>query len=1041
MKSMLLFGLAIFVSSQLLQVNLADDFVPRRQAKVPGPALSPEEALKKFTVPDGFRVELVAAEPDIMNPVAMAFDDRGRIYVTESFEYPRREPGPGRDRIKILEDTDNDGRMDKVTVFAEGLNIPSGIAVGHGGVWVANAPDLLFIEDTNGDDVSDKQTVIVSGFGRDDVHEVPSGLTWGPDGCLYGLNGVFNPSRIVQDGKAWDFTCAMWRVDPKTRKFDLFCEGTSNPWGIAFDSEGSAFISACVIDHLWHLSETGYYHRQGGPYPSHTWKAESIVKHKHQMAAYCGIEYVDSPVYPSSFNDKLYMGNIHGTCINSDRVERSGATYKGFPEPDFMTADDVWFMPVCQKMGPDGCLYVLDWYDRYHCYQDANADPKGVDRGHGRLYRVTYGDKPKPPMMDISKLSNDLLLQELRSSNIYHRQRAQLEIAERNVATTDKAFAEKLAAMSMDMAIPSKYRMHAAWSLSGSGPVAEPALMSWLNSEDPLLRAWGVRTIGRMQQTVAVVPQNKVSDKAIDTALALASDSDPRVRIEVAVATAKIDPKRVTSTMLNVLDHSVEDAILPRVVWQNWYPRLKEDQLQVLAAFEKASLARDSLLLTLAPRIADVWMSSVKPTMESAEDQKSLKAVLRLAALVREKSSDDAAATIGSIIAKTQNNELRGDIFSTIISTWFQGNEFSEGSQLKLASGFVDSVAGAAKDSSNWGRNIQQLKMAIGDSEAITQAEAIILDPTKPTELRKSLLKTVAQKSPDTVSKSLLLLLNQLEKKNSVNTGLRDTILDLGISKARDQDTVLLIERLPKLDPGIQATIAERMSQRSTTALPLLNEILAGRFRKELVGPNQVRSLAENTSPAITDAVQKIWGTVNTKGSGQRQKVVREYGNFLKWDARGDAKKGLIVYDRICGQCHVMHGRGYEVGPNITSNGRGSFEQLVVSVFDPSLVIGEAYKSMTVLTTDGLVLTGLLVEKTDQKVVLKLQGNKLETISTEDIEEIKQNEKSLMPEGIEEQMTRQEMADLFALLSLEGPHDAAPNTTISGTPDALHKNK
>jgi putative membrane-bound dehydrogenase-like protein len=1041
MKSVFVFGLAIVVFMQFVQVNFAEDFVPRRQAKVPGPALSPAEAIKKFTVPDGFRVELVAAEPDIMNPVAMAFDDRGRIYVTESFEYPRREAGPGRDRIKILEDTNNDGIMDKVTVFAEGLNIPSGIAVGHGGVWVANAPDLLFIEDTDGDDVSDKQTVIVTGFGRDDVHEVPSGLTWGPDGCLYGLNGVFNPSRIIQDGKVWDFTCAIWRVDPKTRKFDLFCEGTSNPWGIAFDSEGSAFVSACVIDHLWHLSETGYYHRQGGPYPTHTWKAESIVKHKHQMAAYCGIEYVDSPVYPSSYNDKLYMGNIHGTCINSDRVVRKGATYEGFPEPDFMTADDVWFMPVCEKMGPDGCLYVLDWYDRYHCYQDANADPKGVDRGLGRLYRVTYGDKPKPPIVDISKLSNDLLLQELRSPNIYHRQRAQLEIAERSVATTDIAFAEKLASMSIDMSIASKFRMHAAWSLSGSGPVAESTLNSWLTSKDPLLRAWGVRTIGRMQQTLAVAPENKVADRTIDTAISLASDSDPRVRIEVAIAAAKIDPSRVTATMISILDHSVEDAILSRVVWQNWYPRLKEDQSQVLAAFERASLTKDALLFSLAPRIAGVWLSSVKPTIETSEDQKLIKAVLQLAALVREKSPDEAAATIDSIIVKAQNNELRGDIFSTTINTWFQGKNFSADSQAKLATGFVASITGAAQDSSSWGQSIQQLKMAIGDSEAIAHAEAIILDPTKPAAMRKSLLKTVAQKSPDTISKSLLHLLNQLEKKNAVDTGLRDTILDLGISRARDHDTVLLIEKLPTLDPGIQATIAERMSQRGATALPLLNEILAGRFRKELVGPNQVRSLAGNTLPAVTDAVRKIWGTVNTKGSGQRQKVVREYGNFLKWDARGDAKKGLVVYDRICGQCHVMHGRGYEVGPNITSNGRGSFEQLIVSVFDPSLVIGEAYKSITVLTTDGLVMTGLLVEKTDQRVVLKLQGNKLETISIEDIDEIKQNEKSLMPEGIEEQMTRQEMADLFALLSLEGPHDAAQNTTISGTPDALHKNK
>ena len=168
-----------------------EEFIPRKQSRPPGPPLSPSEALLKFQVPEGFRVELVAAEPDLLNPVAMAFDDRGRIYVTESFEYPRREPGPGRDRIKILEDTDGDGRVDSVKIFAEGLNIPSGIAVGHGGVWVANSPDILFLQDTDGDDKADRQSVVVTGFGRADTHELPNALTWGPDGCLYGLNGVF----------------------------------------------------------------------------------------------------------------------------------------------------------------------------------------------------------------------------------------------------------------------------------------------------------------------------------------------------------------------------------------------------------------------------------------------------------------------------------------------------------------------------------------------------------------------------------------------------------------------------------------------------------------------------------------------------------------------------------------------------------------------------------------------------------------------------------------------------------------------------------
>ncbi len=326
--------------------------IPHGQDRAPNPPRSPAEAIRAMTVPPGFRVEVVAAEPEIVNPVAMTFDERGRIWITESLEYPRRRAGPGRDRVKVLEDTDGDGKADKFTIFAEGLNIPSGIAVGHGGVWVANSPDILFLRDTDGDGKADTREVVATGFGRSDTHELPNSLTWGPDGWLYGWNGVFNPSKVKsRNGKTYEFTCAIFRIHPRTRVFEVWCEGTSNPWGIAIDPEGSFFSSACVIDHLWHLVETGYYIRQGGPYPPFTWPIESIVDHEHQKAAYCGIHYFDSPAYPAEYRGRLYMGNIHGNCINVDVLERNGSTYKAKAAPDFLRANDSWFMPVAQKTG------------------------------------------------------------------------------------------------------------------------------------------------------------------------------------------------------------------------------------------------------------------------------------------------------------------------------------------------------------------------------------------------------------------------------------------------------------------------------------------------------------------------------------------------------------------------------------------------------------------------------------------------------------------------------------------------------------------
>src|SRR6516164_7290585 len=197
--------------------SYAQDAIPPRQDRLPNRPFSPEEAIEVMTVPPGFAVELVAAEPDVVNPIAMTFDDRGRIWVTESLEYPRKSAGVGRDRIKILEDTRGSGRADKVTTFVEGLNIPTGIAIGYGGIWVLNAPDLLFFTEKDGKAI--RQEVILTGFGRADTHELPNSLTWGPDGWLYGLNGVFNPCHIVSSDKTFDFTCALWRLHPRTREF------------------------------------------------------------------------------------------------------------------------------------------------------------------------------------------------------------------------------------------------------------------------------------------------------------------------------------------------------------------------------------------------------------------------------------------------------------------------------------------------------------------------------------------------------------------------------------------------------------------------------------------------------------------------------------------------------------------------------------------------------------------------------------------------------------------------------------------------------
>src|ERR1051326_6041502 len=573
----------------------ADEFIPARQDRPPNQPYSPAEALSKMTVPEGFHLDLVASEPQIVNPIAMAFDERGRIWITESVEYPRKSAGPGRDRVKVLEDFDDSGRARKVTVFAEGLNIPTGVAVGYGGVWVINSPDLLFLREKDGKEVS--REVVLTGFGRTDSHELPSSLTWGPDGWLYGLNGVFNQSHVVsRNGKRHDFTCAMWRVRPLTPalspsdgdrgkgpkrsliskenlEFEVVCEGTSNPYGIAWDAEGSAIIEAChwSNDHLFHFVETGYYERQAGAYPPFTMKIGSITDHSHQKTAYCGIASLDTDNFPSQYRKRIVVGNLHGGCINVDRLERDGATYLAKAEPDLLTANDVWFMPVSLKIGPDGCLYILDWYDRYHCSQDAARDPAGVDRLRGRLYRLHYGPAAPVPKFDLAKESDEKLIERLSSPNIYFRENAQRLLTERLVSPGNggsKKLRANLERLVMTPAASKTARLHGFWALIGSGWLEPSFHEKILACEDGTFRAWAVRAAGNYGK-VRLTTSQRVAG--------LARASPPDVQLQVAIASRKIAGCDALPVLVDIVNNRGQDKLIPSIVWPNLHPLLEDN--------------------------------------------------------------------------------------------------------------------------------------------------------------------------------------------------------------------------------------------------------------------------------------------------------------------------------------------------------------------------------------------------------------------------------------------------------------------------------
>jgi putative membrane-bound dehydrogenase-like protein len=969
---------------------VAQEAIPHHQDRPPGPALSPQEAIAKMTVPEGFAVELVAGEPDIVNPVAMTFDERGRAWITESLEYPRKAPGPGRDRVKILEDTDGDGRADKFTVFADGLNIPSGIAVGYGGVWVANSPDILFYPDADRDGRPDgPPQVIVTGFGRADTHELPNSLTWGPDGYLYGLNGVFNHSHVKYakenpnykaDHPGWQFTCAMFRIHPVTWEFEIFCEGTSNPWGIAFDHEGSAFVSACVIDHLWHLVRTGYYHRQGGPYPPFTWKIESIVKHKHQKAAYCGLHYFDSDAYPGPYRNKLYMGNIHGNCINVDKLQRDGSTYFATGEPDFLTANDAWFMPVVQKTGPDGCLWILDWYDRYHCYQDANRDPAGIDRLKGRLYRVRYKDTPHAKPFDLAKETSEQLFERLGSGNGLMCELAHRLLTQRRT-TKDRAAQQSVIRLAdkvlSDQQKSRETRLRAAF-VAMSPPTDALVISRLLTHQDASFRALAVRCIGNSGfQPIDIRP--------------IESDSSPDVKLQLAIAAGSLRGY-VPSTiprLIDVLARSGEDKLIPHIVWQNLHPLLDEHANEFISAIKKDDRAKVPVVASLIPRAIECIL---------ARREFEAQSVAELFTVLRDHAPAHAREGLQLLAARVQSGEVRGE----------QLNQLRDA----LAPSLAPLLSG---DSSQPLRlDAAMLAVAWKDPAALSLARQTAASINDPAARLRALSALVAVGD----SNVLEVASRALSPNSKLTPDFPGQLLAL-LSRLDDPKVgTVVLAAYPALDAADRPKAIELLTQRSAWARQLFDHIAASKVNANLLNVNQVQRVLGFKDAELTAVVNKHYGTVRTTRDPNRERLVGQMRTLVR-GTKGDPHRGIEVFNRICGQCHKIHGQGQDVGPDITANGRASLEQLLSNVFDPSLVIGVSYQARTVLITDGRIVTGLLVEDSPERVVLKIQGGKLETIARGDVEATKVSELSLMPEGVEKQLQPQEIADLFAFIGLD----------------------
>ncbi|HZW34974.1 MAG TPA: PVC-type heme-binding CxxCH protein, partial [Isosphaeraceae bacterium] len=574
---------------------------------------SPGEASGRMTVADGLEVRLFAAEPMVRQPVAIEFDDRGRLWVIQYLQYPNPaglkrvsvdrysrtaydripEPPPrgpaGADRITILEDADGDGRAERARDFVAGLNLASGLAFGHGGVFVLQAPYLLFYPDRDRDDRPDgAPEVLLTGFGMEDAHSVANSLTWGPDGWLYGLQG----STVTAKIRGIEFQQGVWRYHPRTRRFELFCEGGGNMWGLDFDEHGQLFASTNVGGFIMlHGVQGGYYWKSFGKHgPLHnpyTFGYFDHVRHAGVQGGHVAVGglFYQAEALPPAWRGRYIAGDLLDHSVHAHQVERRGSTFQARQVGDVLRANDTWFAPTDLTLGPDGTLYVTDWHDRRTAHPDPDAD---WDRTNGRIYAITAkGARPRSRApIDLASRTDEELVARLDHPNVWYRRKARRLLTERRA----RGVADGLRRTAIEGRGPSA--LEALWTLHGCAGLDEGTAGRLLDHPDADIRAWCVRLLG---------DEPPVSGRVADRLVARAArEPNVIVRAQLACTARRLEPTPGLEVAHRILvrDRDGDDPHLPLLLWWAVEHHAVQGRDHALALFASSGAWRSAMIRT-----------------------------------------------------------------------------------------------------------------------------------------------------------------------------------------------------------------------------------------------------------------------------------------------------------------------------------------------------------------------------------------------------------------------------------------------------------
>lgn len=962
--------------------TLADDTPPT-------PA---EEAVKQFVMRDGFEMELMASEPEVTQPLFMTWDSRGRAWVMQYRQYqfpaglkilrydqhlravfdkvPEPPPNgtPGADKITVFEDTDGDGLYDTHKDVITGLNIATSLQVGHGGIWVLNPPYLLFYPDADGDDVPDGDPEVhLSGFGLEDTHSVANSLLWGPDGWLYGANGSTTTCTInsaVTKNVEFQGQC-IWRYHPDTKVFEVYAEGGGNTFSVEIDSKGRVFSGTN------NGNTRGMFYPQGS-YGKKNWGKHGPLTNPYSFGyfehmahegdnrrfsqAFCIYE---GGVYPEHYDGAIIGPNsLQNVVWVSERI-RDTSTYRTVDEANMVETPDRWFRPVYSGVGPDGCVYLTDWYDT------RLSHVRPVDDWHktsGRVYRIKPdGTDPLYVEGDLSAKSSQELIQLFEHPNWWVRKRAVLELGWRK----DDSVRDSLVRL-----VDTQQSLEALWALNLIGGLNAELSAKWLGSESDHIRRWIVRLTGDHGQTVEGLAELARTEPEV------------QVRSQIASTAKRVPPSDAMPVIAQLLRRSedLDDLHMPLMIWWAVEAHAEDGRAQILSMLGnpevwKLPMLRQHIASRLMQRYA---MAGGDANLETAAE----------------------------LIALAPDDEVKDELMVGL-NRAFQG---------MTVPALPDALA-EALDAYQAARGESGLILSLrqGKPEAVDKAIAAVNSSSTDLVERIELVKVLGEIGEPKVVPHLL------KRATDTSEPALQRVAMQALTRYDDPKIAETIangweSRFPN-EHEVRATAARTLASRPAWAAALLAKVDEWRIRTEEIPVDVVQQLRQYEDPKLQTLVEKHFGQSDAVSSPAKLEEIARLKQVLA-GSQGNPDAGREHYTLRCAVCHKLFEEGGLIGPDLTGYERGNLDFWLPNIVDPSLETREGYQTYLAKMKDGRVLTGMIAAQNAQGVTLRDAANQTTLLRNEDIEELQAIPMSLMPEGLLQGLTDEQLVDLFAYLSL-----------------------